>query len=134
MWETVKVPVELCFEDRGVRCVYRGEVGLPDVLTALRDVEGHHEFGRISYVLHDCTEIGRFVHGEGPQLDMTASELDSGFGATRARSAVIAQDDVALHSIEQCYERAHQNIEVFNSLYEAQIWADACTGFADLYP
>lgn len=128
------MPVQLCFEDRGVRCVYSGEVGLPDVLTALRDVEGHSEFDRISYVLHDCTEVRRFVQSDGDLLAMTVSELDSGFGSVRTRCAVIAQNDVALHSIEQCYERANQNIEVFNSLYEAQIWADACTGFADLYP
>lgn len=126
------MPVDLCFEDRGVLCVYSGEVGVPDVLSALQHIEGHLEADRFSYVLHDCSNIQRFVSGEGDQIRLAAQEIDSGFHGMRARSAVIAQDDVALRSIEQCFDLAHQSIEVFDSLYEAQIWAAASTGFADL--
>lgn len=126
------MPVELCFEDRGVRCVYSGEVGVPDVVAALHDIEHHQEADQWVYVLHDCSNIGRFVSGGGEQIRLAAREIDSGFHGARARWAVVAHDGMALRSIEQCFEMAHQPVEVFESLYEAQIWAAASTGFADL--
>jgi len=116
---------EIRFDVFGVRCIYAGQCTYADVQNALVTIGANIYASKLTYVLHDFTQVEKFDNGVAAVITVGQRGLSKAIDLT-FQTAILATDSQFLSLLETFASQIKHDIAILKSPGEAGDWILKC--------